>query len=127
MTLHLERRLSCAVARMLCAVLPATALWTHLPMEGRRTAANARLLKAMGWKAGWADYIVVYDGRAYFIELKRPKLSPTQPAGRLSDSQKEFRAACIANSTPFVVCHSTDEVLAALEGWDIPLKGRIAA
>ncbi len=132
MTSHVERRLSTAVASVLCAVLPAQAQWTHLPMEGKRTAKNTSLLKAMGWKAGWADYIIIYEGKAHFIELKRPRVFKTtttayQAAGSLSDAQKEFRAACIANSTPYAVCYSTDEVLGVLQLWGIPLKGKISA
>jgi hypothetical protein len=132
MTSHVERRLSCAVASYFEANLPYPIQWTHLPMEGKRTAAEARLLKAMGVKSGWADYEIVKNGRVYFIEVKRPRVLKAeagayQAAGSLSDTQKEFRDTCIANSTPYAVCHSLAEVEAMLIMWGIPLKGRITA
>lgn len=67
---------------------------------------------------GAGDLIVAGNGAACFIELKREKsrdlLGKTLPAGRLSDPQKDFRDKCAAAGIPYHVCHTWDEVKAAL-------------
>jgi hypothetical protein len=132
MTSHVERALSCQLADYFAANIPYPVQWAHIPNGELRQKKTAALLKRMGTKSGWADYQIVYEGRVYFVELKRPRVlkkdgGKYQAAGTLSDEQEAFRDACIANSTPYAVCHSLADVEAMLVMWGIPLKGRITA
>lgn len=67
------------------------------------------ILKGMGMKAGVPDLLIVYDQRAYFVELKSAK-------GVLSEAQKEVHAALWRAKTPVAVVRSLDEFRALLAG-----------
>lgn len=58
-----------------------------VPNEGKRTKANAAVMKAMGLKSGVADLVVMKPNKIIFIELKTP-------SGRQSPKQKEFEKVC---------------------------------
>lgn len=47
-----------------------TALIFSVPNGGARSAATAGILKATGVMAGVSDLILLYNGRAFFIEVK---------------------------------------------------------
>ena len=83
----------------------------------RSWSPEAQKLKAMGARAGVADLVVVYDGRAIFLEVKTS-------SGALSDAQKAFRAAAEAARAPFYVVRSIDDVHAALIACGVPVKAR---
>lgn len=131
MSKQVERALSCQLADYLANNLRFPVQWAHIPNGELRAKKTAALLKRMGTKSGWADYQIVYNGRVFFVELKRPSIlkkdgGKYQPAGTLSDKQEAFRDACAFNNTPYAVCHSLAEVEDILQMWGIPLKGRIA-
>ncbi|WP_372841879.1 VRR-NUC domain-containing protein, partial [Phaeovulum sp.] len=80
-----EADLQRAVVRALRLALPRTAIVHHCANEvtepGPRGAKRQAILVGMGVYAGFADLIVLCDGRILFLELKAPK-------GRLRPSQE---------------------------------------
>ena len=69
-------------------------------------------LKRMGLTAGVADLVLIHNGRAYFIEVKKP-------GGQLSDAQKLFRQRARDCGAEYVVVKSVDDVISALMTWGI--------
>lgn len=114
-----EYELHIQVAAFLNRALPNTAYWFHSPLGGLRGAAEAKRLRAMGATAGLPDIGVIYTGRVYWLELKARK-------GRLSVVQQYcHRRLEAAGCPPVATCRSLDEVKAALEAAEIPLRARI--
>lgn len=115
-----EEQLGVAVARFLRAALPPDADFTHIPLGGLRTKKAGAKLAAQGANAGYPDYLIVYGGRALFIEIKAPTgtLSPVQ---RQKINKLHFCGADVA------VCRSVPEVEHALLEAGVRLRARIAA
>lgn len=113
-----EFRFSCAVADFLKRSLPSTALWTHFPAGEARTAITGARLKRMGTQKGWADYLIVHDGRLIGLELKAP-------GGRISPEQRAFGDALVANGFSWSIVRSLDEVETFLRGEGVPLKATL--
>jgi hypothetical protein len=61
----------------------------------------------MGVHAGFADLIVLCEGRVLFLELKSLK-------GRLSPAQEAFRDAMLAQGFGWALVRSLDDALGAL-------------
>lgn len=116
-----EQALHQAVARLLNSALPSTATWFHPANGGYRRKVEAMILKSMGVKAGVPDICLIWEGRAYFIELKAPK--GPKPTEHQENMMRELTAAGAA----WILCRSVEQVIDALNGWGIPLKARIAA
>lgn len=115
-----EFRLSCKVASHLAAVLPAGALWSHLPFGENRSEVTGARLKRMGTQKGWPDYLVIYGGKVVGLELKTP-------TGRVSPEQKAFGTAMIENGGDYFICRDLTDVDTALAMAGIPARGRVAA
>ena len=58
--------------------------------------------------AGHSDLVIYKDGRAWFLEVKRP-------GGELSAAQERFREACVRYGMSYHVVRSVDEARAVLE------------
>ena len=76
---------------------------------GPRGAKRQAILVGMGVHPGFADLVVLCDGRVLFLELKSLK-------GRLSPAQKEFRDAVLAQGFGWALVRSLDDALGALHG-----------
>lgn len=117
-----EADLQRAVVQALRVVLPHTAIIHHCANEvteaGPRGAKRQAILVGMGVHAGFADLIVLSEGRVLFLELKSAK-------GRLSPSQVAFRDAVIAQGFGWALVRSLDDALGALA--DHGFTTRIAA
>jgi len=93
-------------------------LFHSIPNERILNSPNAggmaRLtkLKKMGLLPGCADLEVVADGRAYYMEVKRPKQM-------LSFNQKLFRKQALNHAAGHAIVHDADEAIAALKIWGI--------
>jgi hypothetical protein len=122
MRLHpTEEQIQGAVCDFLDSALPADAVWFHPPNGGHRHAAVAAKLKWLGVKPGIPDIVIVWRGRAIFIELKAQK-------GSLSEAQKAMQSRLVlSGAVVFEVARSVDEVEGFLKGVGIPLHARIAA
>lgn len=71
-----------------------------------------------GIAAGIPDMFVLYQGRAYLIELKAA-------GGVLSEAQKAFLAAGLCSAVHVGVAGSVEDVLALLDAWEVPRARRV--
>lgn len=106
-----ETQLQIAVADLLKWAAVPGLIYYH-PANGEfRNIATAKRLKAMGVRAGVADWaLVLPSGVATFLELKTK-------TGRASASQAEFCASCMRINTPYRIAYSFEEAKAILLEW----------
>jgi hypothetical protein len=71
-----------------------------------------------GCIAGVPDIIVLYCGRAHFIEVKAED-------GILSPAQRAVGAAILVAGGPYAIARNAAEALFALDEWEIPRAHRI--
>lgn len=106
-----EADLQRAVVQALRFALPRTAIIHHCANEvteaGPRGARRQAILVGMGVHPGFADLMVLWEGRVLFLELKSLK-------GRLSPSQEAFRDAVLAQGFGWALVRSLDDALGAL-------------
>lgn len=77
-------------------------------------------MKRLGVLAGIPDLVIIEPGgRVYLLELK-------SGTGSLTESQKEIREHCDANSIPWASARSYDEAIVWLKTWGL-IKARVAA
>lgn len=116
-----EQTLQRAVVQYLDAVLPATAWCFHAPNGGGRSKVEAAIFKGLGVRAGIPDICILYDGRAFWIELKAAK-------GRLSEAQERAHVRLWEAGCPVADARSLDDVRRLLvEEWAIPTREARAA
>lgn len=117
-----EADLQRAVVTALRFALPKGAIIHHCVNEvtepAPRGAKRQAILVGMGVHAGFADLIVLCEGRMLFLELKSLK-------GRLSPAQEEFRDAVLAQGFGWALIRSLDDALGALA--DHGFTSRVAA
>ena len=105
-----ETDLQRMVVQALRVVLPRTAITHHCANEvtepGPRGAKRQAILVGMGVHAGFADLMVLCDGRVLFLELKAPK-------GRLRPDQAAFRETVLAQGFGWALVRSLDDALGA--------------
>ena len=106
-----EADLQRAVVTALRFALPRTAIIHHCANEvtepSPRGAKRQAILVGMGVHRGFADLIVLCEGRVLFLELKSLK-------GRLSPDQEAFRDAVLAQGHRWALVRSLDDALGAL-------------
>jgi len=114
-----EQGLHRAVADYLRMALPddGDTFWFHCPNGGSRPMAEAVMLKKMGVKAGVPDICIVHDAQFYGIELK-------DIDAPLSQAQKKTHRSLREAKAKLVTCRSVDDVVAALDRWNIPVRCR---
>lgn len=125
------------VAKVLDRVLAPPAMWCCYPAGGTELSKPqwARYAR-MGLKRGMPDLFLFYAG-LWGIELKRRggHLSKTRivrtkrGTPRVLAGQEEVFAALLRSGgfREIAIAHSVEEVLAQIDRWQIPLRGRIAA
>lgn len=116
-----EQALQIAVAQFLDKALPVDAVFFAVPNGFKRSKAEAGIAKAMGQRAGIPDLCIVWQGRAFFIELKAPD------SGRTTPSQEETIPALAAAGASVVICDRIEAVEIALLRWEFPLRARLMA
>jgi hypothetical protein len=106
-----EADLQRSVVQALRFALPCTVIIHHCANEvtetGPRGAKRQAILVGMGVHAGFADLMLLCDGRVLFLELKAPK-------GRLRPDQEAFRDAVLAQGFGWALVRSLDDALGAL-------------
>jgi hypothetical protein len=106
-----EADLQRAVVIALRFALPKTAIIHHCANEvteaGPRGAKRQAILVGMGVHAGFADLMVLCDGRVLLLELKSLK-------GKLSATQEAFRDAVLAQGLGWAQVRTLDDALGAL-------------
>ena len=117
-----EADLQRAVVQALRIVLPRTAIIHHCVNEvtepGPCGAKRQAILIGMGVHAGFADLLIICDGRVLLFELKALK-------GRLRPAQEAFRDAVLSQGFGWALVRSLDDALGALA--DNGFTTRIAA
>jgi hypothetical protein len=117
-----EADLQRSVVQAMRFALPRTAIIHHCANEvtepGPRGAKRQAIIGGMGVHAGFADLMVICDGRVLFLELKVPK-------GRLRPDQEAFRDTVLAQGFGWALVRSLDDALGALA--DYGFATRIAA
>jgi hypothetical protein len=116
----LESDIHKQVATYLDIALPLSSVWSTIGHGGMplhpRTAAR---LKAQGLKPGIPDVLIVWKGRAIFIEIKRP-------GGRLSPAQKAMHERITSAGAVVTTCFSAKDVERYLSVI-MPLRATVAA
>ena len=106
-----EADLQRSVVIALRFALPKTAIIHHCANEvtepGPRGAKRQAILVGMGVHPGFADLIVLCDGRVLFLELKSLK-------GKLRPDQEAFRDSVLAQGFGWALVRSLDDALGAL-------------
>jgi hypothetical protein len=106
-----EADLQRAVVQALHFALPRSAIVHHCANEvteaGPRGAKRQAILVGMGVHPGFADLVILCDGRVLFLELKSLK-------GQLSLAQEAFRDAVLAQGFGWALARSLDDALKAL-------------
>jgi hypothetical protein len=82
--------------------------------EAKTGAGLGRMarLKKMGLRPGVADLVFVKDGRAYFLEMKKP-------GGKQSDDQTDFQLDAARVGAQYAVAYSFEEAVKILQSWGI--------
>ena len=71
-----------------------------------------------GIPPGIFDMLVLYQGRAFWIELKSRN-------GTVSDPQRSMAATLLLSGCRIGIARDEDEVLSCLDEWQIPRKRRV--
>lgn len=120
-----EHRLHLQVAAFLRVALQLPTFWTTFPAGGGGRTRGA-LLKAAGLKPGVPDILVIHprptDGGCIVlgIELKAEH-------GRRSIDQTATHAVLREAGVHTVVCHTVEQVAAALDACGVPLRATVMA
>jgi hypothetical protein len=85
-------------------------VYFHVANERRAPDHEHAFLKRMGVLKGVLDFVLVIDGRAHFLEVKRPK---TRPA----PAQREFLKDAEKAGAVTAVVHSIKEAVGTLTAW----------
>jgi len=100
-----------AIVSALRIALPRNAIVHHCANEvteaGPRGAKRQAILVGMGVHPGFADLLVISEGRVLFLEVKSAK-------GRLRPAQEAFRDAVITQGLGWALVRSVDDALGAL-------------
>lgn len=114
-----EQALHLAVASFLNVALPRDSFFFHVPNAAVRSLVEGGIFKRMATRAGVPDLIILYQGRAYAIELKADK-------GELSEAQIETHTAFARAGIPVAVCKSLEGVEEALRSWGFELRASLS-
>ncbi|QCO55557.1 VRR-NUC domain-containing protein [Pseudorhodobacter turbinis] len=100
-----------AIVFALRIALPRSAIVHHCANEvteaGPRGAKRQAILVGMGVHPGFADLLVISEGRVLFLEVKSAK-------GRLRPEQDVFRDTVLTQGFGWALVRSVDDALAAL-------------
>ncbi len=100
-----------AIVSALRIALPRDAIVHHCANEvteaGPRGAKRQAILVGMGVHPGFADLLVMSEGRMLFLEVKSAK-------GRLRPAQEAFRDAVLSQGFGWALVRSVDDALGAL-------------
>jgi hypothetical protein len=91
--------------------------WFSVDMANSHDAVPG-IRMARGIPAGVPDMIVLYQGRAFWIELKSRD-------GTVSDPQRSMAATLLLSGCRIGVARDEGEVLACLDEWGVPRRRRV--
>ena len=99
----------------LALILPKDAVPFHCPNGGLRSKKEAAILKAMGVLAGIPDIIILWNRRAFCLELKSKD-------GTLQIEQRDVHARLHDTGVPVETVRTMEEIRDRLEEFGIPLR-----
>ena len=111
-----EASLQRQVVRFLDLALPDDVLYCASLSGVYLTPATRAKASQQGLRKGWPDLQFLIRGRTYFVELK-------SDTGRLTPEQQFFLS--LAEKGSVVICRSLEDVVEALEGWDVKLRASV--
>ena len=88
-----------------------------VPNGGKRSKNEANKLMKSGVKSGVPDLTVLYRGKYFGLEVKRP--ATLAPKGRLSKNQKNMIKLIEDNGCKVKVVYGIDDVILAFDEWGI--------
>lgn len=94
--------------------------WTAINPVPAKSKAVAGISKAMGMRAGIPDLLVVWKGRAIFVEFKAA-------GGSLSPAQRDCHAGLMLAGALVHTVKSLDEFIDFIITVGVPIRARIAA
>lgn len=116
-----EQNTQIAVIQFLDKALVPPAFAFHIPNGGKRTRAEAGILKAMGVKSGMPDLFIIAPASTILaIEMKARR-------GSASAEQKARMEALRDCGISTAICKSLDEVEAAVLAAGVRLRARLSA
>jgi hypothetical protein len=95
---------------------PKSALWFHVPNEGKRDPREGARLREMGMRAGTSDLVILHDSIFHALEIKTESGKATQP-------QRDFVADVKAAGGKAAIVYGLTAAIAQLEAWNL-LNGR---
>ena len=117
-----EAEIQRAIVAALRVALPPGAIIHHSGHEHRGGDGRAKLAQAigvgMGVHPGFADLVVVAEGRVAFLEVKTAK-------GQLSGDQQAFRDIIRTQGLPYAVVRSIDDALCALGSHGFEIRASV--
>jgi len=120
---------SCAKALHHFVLKPAE--WTCFPAgHVQLNPAQAARLSRSGLARGWPDFLVVYAGSIYGLEIKRPGMSLSKTrivhtkrgSPRVLVGQDEMFPRLVAAGMKITLVEGVKEMLWCLREWGIPLR-----
>ena len=103
------------------AVLPGAVVFhpsNEVPLKGEAVKRAIAKAKWNGTRPGYPDIITHFQGTTMLFEVKAE-------GNYLTPAQKELRAQLEAQSIPYAVVRSTEDVAEALAEWGIEHRGEI--
>jgi hypothetical protein len=111
---HTEWSEQIRLTKLLTQYLPDNVFWSALS-NAPRTALAGYLARRRGVRSGLSDIIVVYDGRAIWVEMK-------SPAGVASKVQRQVCAELLAAGADCYLARSKEAALVALRLSNVPFR-----
>lgn len=109
---------SCIDFLRVCA--PQGLMWTAINPVPAKSKAVAGISKAMGLQPGVPDLLMVWKGRAIFVEFKAP-------GGSLSPAQRDCHAGLMLAGALVHTVSSLSEFLDFITTIGVPVRARAAA
>lgn len=104
-----------SILQLLDFALPRDAIYHHSPneldMAGAEAARQIAKARKLGTKAGWPDIEIIWQGRAYFLEVKAE--------GRQSEAQRDIATDLRRAGSPYAVVRSVTEAEEILKSWGL--------
>jgi hypothetical protein len=103
------------ILQLLDLALPGDAIYHHSPneldMAGAEAARQIAKARKLGTKPGWPDIEIIWQRRAYFLEVKADS--------RQSDAQKDIQRDLARAGACYAVVRSVTEAEAILKSWGL--------
>lgn len=112
---HRETRFHIDAFAFLKLILPRNSFVFHPANGGKRGKAEGAIFKAMGVVAGVPDFVIVWDRRVFFLELKTVD-------GELSIEQRATIASIEMTGAPVETVRTFEEIRDRLGEMGIPLR-----